>query len=879
MASRPERIDIPTLGAGPLSRPLFTPHGKPVAQNEVPPALSPLDAFAMQGRLLAKRFEEENNTGRRISRLPTMTIASELAKARPEYFRAMTTGSQQLVSPSQLMPEEISVQRSATEVQSAPRPLSHYPQMILTDSLSSGRGLYYQTQLGNVQESDVEHADLAIPRSQSPEDIFTIPTAPVRNDLNRSPPLPPANSSTLCVTPTKFTIGPSLMSYSASQAPKAAGGSPSIRPVYDHDDVTSLPSLEASVASLSLEKSRPLAESASMLRTSSTNSERSLAGTPPRPSFNYSRPISRQSGPEGRRAESPHRGGVNMRGPPLDTIYRQDSAEAPVPAFLNDSPQTPVSLASEELFSTPDARVDSTPSSFVYAKYALPNKTKRESLGISEFINKQFNWDDPDAESQIGISFANAPFLAQAPPSPALTGSPGIGHEVVITGPASPARSLHSRKRLQKSRPGTPSGPTPAAAAAESAISLIRPNRQTSKTSPPPPPAPPTMTPPTTAISTTTISAAATAARDPVIEEHLQRGIDLHEQGALQESTYHLRIAAKAGHPTAMVLYALACRHGWGMKAAPEEGVAWLTRAVECSHSEIAEAERKGGAVRGEDVANRKASKAQFALGVYELAQSYMNGWGVAQDRALGVRCFEIAGSWGDADGLAAAAHCYMEGIGVKKDLKKSARLFRQAEARGVSVAGNSWWVSTFPLLDLRCVNVGQDSQGEVRRRGRRGRVRRRRRARRQAADAQEHGGERQAAREVAHAGLLLAEEVQRLGGRLMSAFFISAIYMHTRSTSGFFHRHIIVTYQGGWIVALGSLTTESVRWRTLHAILRDNALLAHTLSRQHLLALSACIRFCPSTSFGLLMPLIPFNTQSLAYNCSAILPATEVCR
>jgi TPR repeat protein len=142
-----------------------------------------------------------------------------------------------------------------------------------------------------------------------------------------------------------------------------------------------------------------------------------------------------------------------------------------------------------------------------------------------------------------------------------------------------------------------------------------------------------------------------------------------------------------------MVLYALACRHGWGMKPAPEDGVAWLTRAVESSHLELAEDERKaaGPNVRGEDVANRRANKAQFALGVYELGQSYMNGWGVAQDRALGVRCFEIAGAWGDADGLAAAAHCYMEGIGVRKDLRKSARLFRQAEAKGVNVAGNSW--------------------------------------------------------------------------------------------------------------------------------------------------------------------------------------------
>jgi TPR repeat protein len=662
MARRPERIDIP--GADPLSRPLFTPHGNPITQSDVPPALSPLDAFAMQGRLLAKRFEEENNTGRRISRLPTVTIASELAKARPEYFRAMTTGSQHLASPSQLLPEEASVQRSATEVQSAPRPLSHYPQMILTDSLGPGRGLFYQTQLGKVPEAE---EDLAIPRSRSPEDLYT---APVRSDISRSPPLPPANSSKLCVTPTKFTIGPSLMSYPAPAVPKPPSMSPSIRPVYDDD----VPSLEASVASLSLEKSRTVAESAHMLRTSSTNSDKSLSGTPPRPSFNYSRPMSHQ-GPDGRRAESPPRPSGTMRGPPLDTIYRQDSAEAPTPAFLNDSPQTPVSLASEELFATPDARTDSTPASFVYAKYALPTKPKRESLGISEFINKQFAWDD--AGDELGISFANAPFLAQTPPSPALTGSPsGFGHEVVITGgTSSPARSLHSRKRLQKSRPGTPSGATPAAA--ESALSLIKPTRQASKTSPPP----------------TTNPTAPAAPRDPAAEEHLQRGIELHEQGALQESTYHLRIAAMAGHPTAMVLYALACRHGWGMKPAPEDGVAWLTRAVESSHLELAEDERKaaGPNVRGEDVANRRANKAQFALGVYELGQSYMNGWGVAQDRALGVRCFEIAGAWGDADGLAAAAHCYMEGIGVRKDLRKSARLFRQAEAKGVNVAGNSW--------------------------------------------------------------------------------------------------------------------------------------------------------------------------------------------
>lgn len=47
--------------------------------------------------------------------------------------------------------------------------------------------------------------------------------------------------------------------------------------------------------------------------------------------------------------------------------------------------------------------------------------------------------------------------------------------------------------------------------------------------------------------------------------------------------------------------------------------------------------------------------------------------------------------AWGDADALAEAGFCYAQGIGCKKDLKKSAALYRQAEAKGISMVGNSW--------------------------------------------------------------------------------------------------------------------------------------------------------------------------------------------
>jgi hypothetical protein len=50
--------------------------------------------------------------------------------------------------------------------------------------------------------------------------------------------------------------------------------------------------------------------------------------------------------------------------------------------------------------------------------------------------------------------------------------------------------------------------------------------------------------------------------------------------------------------------------------------------------------------------------------------------------------------AWGDADALAEAGFCYAQGVGCKKDLKKSAKFYRQAEAKGISMVGNSWYVS-----------------------------------------------------------------------------------------------------------------------------------------------------------------------------------------
>ena len=180
-------------------------------------------------------------------------------------------------------------------------------------------------------------------------------------------------------------------------------------------------------------------------------------------------------------------------------------------------------------------------------------------------------------------------------------------------------------------------------------------------------------------------------------EEHLEIGIQTHSNGELNKSTYHLRIAAREGSPTGMLLYALACRHGWGMRPNQEEGVRWLKHAIDSAGLEVADVEQTLGAAtttKGDPVSDameRKKRKAQFALAIYELGISYMNGWGCPKDKPLAVRCYEVAGSWGDCDALAEAGYCYTQGVGCKKDLKKAASLYRQAAEGGMSMAGNSW--------------------------------------------------------------------------------------------------------------------------------------------------------------------------------------------
>jgi TPR repeat protein len=66
---------------------------------------------------------------------------------------------------------------------------------------------------------------------------------------------------------------------------------------------------------------------------------------------------------------------------------------------------------------------------------------------------------------------------------------------------------------------------------------------------------------------------------------------------------------------------------------------------------------KKGGEAKGE-----------LTLAIFELANCFRNGWGVAKDPVAAKQYYETAANMGDTDAMNEVAWCYLEGFGCKKD-------------------------------------------------------------------------------------------------------------------------------------------------------------------------------------------------------------------
>lgn len=681
--TRPDFIDVRATST---SRPLKSPRLH--VAGEAPPELSPLDAFAKQSRLLAKQLQESQKNGNRVSRLPPLTTTSPLiVQGRSEYFRSMSYDSSsdlEETSPATGLGLRTEIEENQN------RPMSMHPRMsripptpdepvpVPTPSLQE---MIRGRQLEHIAEDETY---FGARRDRSPSPMGSINS----QDRQAEPLSTPSESFS-----SQPSTGPSL---SYTQSPErhikknsfdSYGGLVPPRPLFPKRSssimsaqmATSDEEIMGSMStSFHSQTSRKMSNSSGLVSPGFGSFQRSpsvgsdMSAPLPRPSFNFSRPLSRAGTP----------------GP--DTPARQASSDSHG-SFIptDDTMHTPISMNSEGF---PDATGDdgkAAAPSYIYSKFALPRGKAPQRGGPQESTPSQLSsqWDQQQPPQPPTNAF---PYGGQAPPSPP-------------TRPSSSASNL-PRPSLEPSKLSSEI----LIPAAQPSPDLSRPSTEGGRSSEDAPRGRPLISPlhdharTKTAMSTTTSDSASTikpprsqhslaSAVEIPAEDHVEMAIRLHQEGSLKESTYHLRHAAKQGHPTGMLLYALACRSGWGMRKSPKEGAEWLRKAADCASLEIADDEAQLKEGKNVDVVDRKTRKAQFALAIYELGVSYMNGWGIDQDKTLALRCFEIAGSWGDVDALAEAGFCYAQGMGCKKDLKKSAGFYRQAEAKGMSMVGQSW--------------------------------------------------------------------------------------------------------------------------------------------------------------------------------------------
>lgn len=822
-APRPNFIDLRSQSQTSLSKPLKSPRLH--VAGEAPPELSPLDAFALQSRMLAKQLQESAKADKRVSRLPPLTMASPLVvQGRSEYFRSLSydsysdnengessnnqnqpssSASSQPITPTgfgtktpevevpavrpRSMHPRLSRISPSPDEEAGPPPVPAYarerqrlmqtrseideaedeeepslfgarrdrsPSPLADDTFDAQR---QQEAAPSILESEASETTAGqkpqqalslqppppdqAPRSASSQDLRLRQLTPEPPQPIQAKPkhnLPPLQqtlpyhqiptSQPSPYTPSglnPLTQSPEKHAGSKNTYDPSSGGLAPPRPLF--------PKRSSSILSSSLETTeedghgamsssfhslggapRKLSNSSGMSgmvspgygsfhRSPSFGSD--MSAPLPRPSFNFSRPLSRVGTPG---LESPAR----QASSDSHTSYSQSSL-----VLADDTANTPVSMHSEG-FPDPSGSSSSAPdngqaaaSTYIYSKFTLP-RGKMLQRSVNQAADNL-----PPATSQWDQSIAppnslpTLPLGGQAPPSPPTRPS--------SSGGGSFARPSLERTKLSTEilAPTSQPSPNPSRPSTEGGRSFedTRGRSLVANTHEPPSRGRTPMSVTTTNTGGTTDSnttikprsmhSLASAADIPA-EEHVDKAVSLHEQGLLNESTYHLRHAARQGHPTGMLLYALACRHGWGMRANPREGAEWLRKAADCASIEIADDEALLKEGKNVNALERKTRKAQFALSIYELGVSYMNGWGIEQDKALALRCFEIAGSWGDVDALAETGFCYAQGIGCKKNLKKSSKFYRQAEAKGMSMVGNSWYVWNIWMLQFSSTPV-----------------------------------------------------------------------------------------------------------------------------------------------------------------------------
>lgn len=671
--------------------------------GDVPPILSPLDAIAAESRRLAKELEATRLAGeRRMSRLPPAIISKSLSQHqanRPACFRSLSTYSTDPV-PSLPNRDEPFTSTANVEVnEPRQRPKSSYPRISEVP------------QEDEDEEDDETHNNgfFETPREFAParnaEDYFEI-------RRTASPPTL-AEDHTELSTSRADAGRPDSVDVLGLIPPSAPFAKNKSYHESSDDDYTS------SNAGSTFSRPRKLSNSSGMSyqvspalhaqheRSPSTKSDVSTGSLSRSKQMNFSRPMSQASG--NLKVDSPSKTSFNLERKP---------------SHLSEETRNLTSFEDDRSVLS-DGILTGQGSSYTHKKFVLPRgkmsekAAQRVSQLFAGLSGPTFGWQEPvfPGTPPLSARTINDSFFPLASPGlrPSLDpGRPSFDPGSSTTPLNSPplqgfAFGFENSNSMDRELDRPSSSHTNPEVKAPAAPVMQRPSTAHNGSSfdrmkmPTLPTIPGSTVDDMSVKSTYTRTERSASTVRPTTarsqsdyqalsaDEHVDKAIQLHQHGDLKESTYHLRIAAKQDHPVGMLLYALACRHGWGMRANPAEAVMLLRKAVDIAMHEVTEDENASSPRPKPNAIEKKSHEAQFALAIYELGMSHLKGWGVEVDKPLALRCFEIAGSWGDADALTEAGFCYSTGTGCKKDLKKAAKFYRAAAEKGVSMVGNSW--------------------------------------------------------------------------------------------------------------------------------------------------------------------------------------------
>ena len=85
-----------------------------------------------------------------------------------------------------------------------------------------------------------------------------------------------------------------------------------------------------------------------------------------------------------------------------------------------------------------------------------------------------------------------------------------------------------------------------------------------------------------------------------------------------------------------MLMWGLTLRHGWGVEIDEKKAFIWLRRACEISLGDLENLNKKEKS-SSKDKKLGDGIRTELVMAIYEVGQSFFQGWGVKKDKAMAV--------------------------------------------------------------------------------------------------------------------------------------------------------------------------------------------------------------------------------------------------